>query len=427
MKIEYDNIFPHDEQIERSVLASLLSSTEQHHLYIPVILPEFFYNLNNREIFAKIKECFGKGKNVDLITISSVLPSQAVYLTEIYIHNVGIHLGEYVQILTDLYSKRTIIENCLTIIQQSQENVDTAIETLGSLEKKIADVYSQFNRPATIGELLSKSLDLAILRTKENKSGIPCPIAELRLLLGGWQRTDLIIIAARPSMGKTAFALHSAKYAAKLGYNVLFFSVEMDAIKLTDRMITQEADIKPDKYRDGELDDEMIKAAEQAYYRMRTLPVSIVDKADIGVDQIRSMSNAIKPDLIIVDYLQILSMKESKNFSMVQEIGKITRKLKIIARELNVPVIVLSQLNRGLESRADKKPMLSDLRESGNIEQDADVVLFLYRDFVYSQENEGEIEAIVGKHRNGKANISVKFKHNKYVNDFFDYETEKPF
>ena len=432
MRIEHDNIFPNDIQIENSVLGALLASSEFHHLYIPLIIPEFFYSIHNKELFIKIKELYSDSKHIDLLTISNLLPDKVSYITKILIEQQSdMYLSEHIQVLTELYVKRIIAENCMSLICKVNEGeLDDAINQLNSLEKQVNDVYSQFTKPMSIGELAEKSVNEAFKRVEKFKSrvntGVPCPIAELKTLLGGWQNSDLIILAARPSMGKTAFALHCAKFAAERDVEVLFFSVEMDALKLTDRMITQQADLIPDNYRDGNLTGEELMLSEGAYYKLKDLPLSVVDRPDISIDQIRSISNALKPGLIIVDYLQIIKMAEVKNFNMVQEIGKITRKLKIIARELNVPVICLSQLNRSLESRGDKRPLLSDLRESGNIEQDADVVIFLYRDYVYSGNNQGEIEAIIGKHRNGRANFSISFKHNKYINTFFDKDiTEK--
>lgn len=430
MRIEYDNIFPHDEQIEKSILASLLSSNVDHYIYIPLLIPEFFYNLNNRKIFETTKQLFGKEKHIDLITVSSMIPDQAIYLTEIMIHNSGVRLAEHIQFLTDIYIRRLIVERSLEMIQNANgKETDKTIQMVDDLNRRINDVYGQFTRPKTIGKISEQSVNDVYRRVdnrkKGNRTGIPCPIVDLKNLLGGWQKSDLIILAARPSMGKTAFALHSALFAAERDANVLFFSVEMDAVRLMDRVITKEAGIIPDNYRDGTLSDNDLTLANNAYYKVKNYPVSIVDRADITVDQIRSICNAMKPDLVIIDYLQIISMPETKNFNMVQEIGKITRKLKIIARELNVPVICLSQLNRGLESRGDKRPVLSDLRESGNIEQDADVVIFLYRDYVYTKQNYGSIEAIIAKHRNGKANLSIEFKHNEYMNNFFDNEEEK--
>ena len=429
--IEFNQILPNDIAVEKAVLGGLLTDNKQHHVLLPIVLPEYFYNNELKEIFTAIKQRFAENKQIDIITISSVLPDKAVEITGL-IRNIGsgAHLSEHIQILTDLYVKRFIIETLANALNNiTQDELDEARKKLNELDKKICDIYAQFIRPSMIGEIAKHSLELVEGRFNDNekgtKIGVPCPIADIKNILGGWQKSDLIILAARPSMGKTAFALHSAKFAAERGVKVLLFSIEMDAVRLVDRLITQIIEINPNDYRDGKIQDYHWEKITNSVYSLDKLNIYICDNPDISVDQIRSLSNKLKPEFIIIDYLQIIKMQDVKNFNMVQEIGKITRKLKIIARELNCPVMVLSQLNRSLESRSDKKPILSDLRESGNIEQDADVVVFLYRDAVYkpTPENEGKITAIIGKHRNGKANVEVEFKHNKYLNDFFDNET----
>jgi replicative DNA helicase len=218
--------------------------------------------------------------------------------------------------------------------------------------------------------------------------GVDTGIDYLNRITSGWQNSNLIILAARPGMGKTSVMLHMAKSAAQSGFNVLIFSLEMSDKELTNKLILSEGNIDSGRYRNGTLNENEIKNMEYCAGLICKLPVIINDKSDISVRRIKNIAKLLKKkgkcDIVFIDYLQLLNMKhENKSYTREQEVSQATRSLKIMAKELDVPVVVLSQLSRNCEDRKDKRPLLSDLRESGAIEQDADIVLFLWRPEYY--------------------------------------------
>jgi replicative DNA helicase len=248
-----------------------------------------------------------------------------------------------------------------------------------------------------------------LLENQDQTMGIPTDFHDLDRLLGGFQKSDLLVLAARPGMGKTSFALNIARNAARVGAHVAVFSLEMGKEQLVQRFVASESKIDSQRLRLGELDEHEWEKFTEVVERLRKLPIFLDDTVAITPNQLRTKCRRIHRehslDLVIVDYLQLMNGQRGGRFQQnrEQEISYISQALKELARELNIPVLSLAQLNRGVEQRSDKRPMLSDLRESGAIEQNSDVVMFIYRDEVYNEDTEfpNQAEIIVAKHRNG--------------------------
>ncbi len=251
----------------------------------------------------------------------------------------------------------------------------------------------------------------------------------------GWQPANLIVLAARPSMGKSAVLLHFALTAAKQNIDTVIFSIEMPAVGLTNRLIISESGVDPDKFRSGYMTDDELNKVANATSLVSKLPIHIIDNADANMSQIRARSRLLqkqgKCKFILIDYLQRIKGRNNDSWSKNQIVGEMIIEAKSMAKELNIPVIMLSQLNRGVEGRAERKPMLSDLRESGDIEQEADIVMFIYRPEYYGtkvQDEFGNIEdnygeLIIAKGRDGAIG-TVKFKHSKGLMNIYDYNKQ---
>jgi replicative DNA helicase len=267
--------------------------------------------------------------------------------------------------------------------------------------------------------------------------GITTPVPKLTSYTGGWQPSDLIIIAARPSMGKTAFALACVQKAVEEDKAVVFFSLEMARERLMDRLIVGHADVDARNYKFGKLSEEdRVKVYNSAEY-FKTRQITINDRGSIGLAEIEAFATAKKKegkcDIIIVDYIQLMKVRHDKNKTRDGELSEISRGMKLMARDMNIPVIVLSQLNRQVEQRANKRPMISDLRESGAIEQDADIILLLYRAAYYNEEiievkgekvaSKGIGEVTIGKHRNGEIGTEY-FAHNDSMTRIYPYRSQ---
>jgi replicative DNA helicase len=291
---------------------------------------------------------------------------------------------------------------------------DDVAEALDKAETLVFDVADRRSVDTVLGlkELLSRSLDrLEELAGRSGTiTGIPTGYTDLDEHLAGLQPSNLIVVGARPSMGKPAFALGMAAHAAMSGEQVLLFSLEMSHLEIAQRVLSAEARVDATHMRSGRLSDQDFQKISQAVGRLSDAPLSVDDNPNVTIMDIRAKARRLKArsglSLVIVDYLQLMTGRHNAESRQV-EISEISRGLKILARELNIPVIALSQLSRNLEARSDKRPMLSDLRESGAIEQDADVVMFIYRDEVYNQDSNdrGTAEIIVAKHRNGPTGV----------------------
>lgn len=414
-------------EAEQAVLGGLLLE-KTHHEYIDIILPEYFYKMDHQEIFKVIKELWTSKSNIDILTVSAKFGTDKV----VYISNLpgkvgsSLHLQDHLALIVEYYLRRKIITECIKIqgdAYNRSEDIEDIIDNIVNFSRVVNSVIHKKIDAKTFQEI-SES---CVRQVKERKVNVErnisnshsLPVGKLHKVTGGFKNGELIIIAARPSMGKTAFALKCALHLAERKVRVRFISIEMTGELLIDRILIGESGVDTDKYRNGELDNMELHLINEAKEKFNSVDFEIIDKGSITVDEIYNSVKMDIPDILFIDYIQLISTK-GKTENRTQEIGAISRKLKAIAKDFKIPVVALSQLNRGVESRGDKRPMLSDLRESGDLEQDADVVMFLYRDAYYSADAVGNVMEIrVAKNRNGKTGY-VECGHNDNFTDFFD-------
>jgi replicative DNA helicase len=408
---------PYSLEAEQSVLGSILIDPQCLYQVLDHLKPQFFYLPQHREIFTSMVSMFSQSSAIDIVTLLNELKTAGVYdeaggkayllqLAEI-VPSVA-NVAAYARIVQEKFYLRSLITASKEIITAASEESDDVRAIMDAAEQKIYDIRQDKSADGLkhIKEVILEAYDRLHKISSEEKGkyvGLPTGFAELDRMTTGLNRSDLILLAARPAMGKSAFALNIAQNAAKNGATVAFFSLEMTREQNVTRMLSTEGSIENTVLRTGELvDDDWVKLA-QAADTLSKCNVYFDDTSGITVPEIKAKCRRLKGlDLVVIDYLQLMSSGK-KIENRVQEVSEMTRGLKIMAKDLNVPVITLSQLSRGTESRTGHKPMLSDLRESGSIEQDADIVLFLYREDYYEQneENHNQATCIIGKNRHG--------------------------
>lgn len=419
-------VMPFSLEAEQSVLGAVLLEPSCLST-VAELLPhaEFFYAVNNKLIYGVMLEMFTLGMPVDFVTVLEKLKETEefeeatgkVYLVQLAqivpsIANVEI----YCNIVRDKYDVRTLMQAARSILDDANEGAGESSLLLDSAEQKIFDIRQGKNMKGlqSVREILLDTfdrLDKLNSADKDKYRGIPTGINELDATITGLNRSDLIILAARPGMGKTSFALNIARHVSITAKRrVAFFSLEMGKEQLASRLLSSEAMVEGTKLRTGDLSEgEWTRLVEGGDILSRA-DLYFDDTPGITVPEMKAKVRRLKHvDMIMIDYLQLMSSAKRID-NRVQEISEITRNLKIMAKELNVPVIALSQLARSSEKRNDHRPVLSDLRDSGSIEQDADIVLFLYRDDYYSNENgpgeeadQNSCECIVAKNRHGES------------------------
>ena len=412
---------PHSIEAEQSVVGSMFMDKEAIITASELLTREDFYNPSFAVLFEAIVELFNEGKAVDLITVQNRLKEKDVP-PEVYdLKNISdivsavptsAHIRQYSEIVAEKALMRKLIkmsEGIANTCYLDKERVDVILE---QTEKQVFDLVQ--NRGSggmeNIRQIVIRSLEgiEAAAKNKGSVTGVATGFYDLDYKTAGLQPSDLILVAARPSMGKTAFVLNIAEYVAlKTRVTTAIFSLEMSKTQLVNRILAMNSKVDSQAIRTGELkDDDWAKLMESARL-IGEAPLIIDDTPGISITELRSKCRKMKIEhnlgLVIIDYLQLMSGSKRSAESRQQEISEISRSLKALAREINCPVIALSQLSRAVEQRPDKRPMLSDLRESGAIEQDADVVMFLYRDDYYNHDSEdaGISEVIIGKQRNG--------------------------
>lgn len=430
---EQGKIPPQNIEAEQAVLGALLVDKDAMFKIAGSLSAEDFYRDDHRTIYSAMLELFEKRAPIDLVTISDELKKRkefdqaggATYLT--YLANEVIssaHINQHAQIVAEKAILRRLISAATNIIEESFNEKEDIPVILDKSEQVLFAVSQKFtvDKFMPIKDILVDTFD-RINELHENKGqlrGVPSGFRELDNLLAGFQKSDLVILAARPSMGKTTLALNIATHvASKEKIPVGIFSLEMSRDQLVDGLLTMEAGIDSWRLRTGNLNEDDFPRLNYAMGVLSESPIYIDDSPTLSVLEIRSKARKQQADsglgLIIVDYLQLMESKnrQTNDFNRVQEVSDISRGLKALARELKVPVIALSQLSRAVEQRPDKRPMLSDLRESGSIEQDADVVMFIYRDDYYEPDSEkkGIAQILVRKHRNGPTGEIDLFFH----------------
>ncbi len=437
MKME--RIPPHSEEAEKSVLGASMLDKDALYEASEYVKAEDFYNNNNKEIFEAITSLNAAGTPVDMLTVCEELGKRGslemvggrgyvASLSSSEIVPSVSNAAEYAKIIAEKAELRRLITAASNIMDEGYKDSVDAKQVLDSAERQIFQITQNrgSQNMVPLEEVLMKNMEEIDKRAKMKGSltGVPTGLIDLDNRTTGLQKSDLIILAARPSMGKTAFALCAARNAAAKGCQVLIFSLEMSRLQLSQRLISMESAVDSDRIRKGTLDqsewDRIIAAADT----LGSAPIMIDDTPGISILEIKNKCRRLKAekglDLIVLDYLQLMDF-QGKADNRQQEITSLSRGLKQLAREMECPVLVLSQLSRMPETRNDHRPIMSDLRESGAIEQDADVILMLYRDEVYNPdtENPGVCEVNVAKQRNGPTGtVEVRWqsKYTKFVN-----------
>ncbi len=421
---------PQAVEVEEAVLGAMLIEHEAATVALQMLRAEDFYKPAHRTVFETIYDLYERDNPLDLLTVENELRDKGAldqiggsgYLSDLTRSvSSAANIDYHSQIIAEKAIKRNLILNCTDIIKNAYDSTSDAYDVLDAAEQRIFDLSNTKSRAnaQAIGEILKDTLQyLEEIRGKPaGITGVPTGL-DVDKLTSGFQPGDLVIIAARPSMGKTALILTAARNAAlhmdeNLQTNVALFSLEMSNQSLVQRLLTMEGRIDAQSARSGRLQDEEFKRLIDAASRLFTARIFIDDTPSLSVMELRTKCRRLKSEhdigLVVVDYLQLMTAKVRDNSNREQEIATISRGLKALAKELNVPVVALSQLSRAVEQRGgDKRPQLSDLRESGSIEQDADVVMFLYRPEYYGiktteegHSTKGLAEVIVGKQRNG--------------------------
>lgn len=414
---DYDGL-PYSLEAERSVLGALILQPENIAQAISIVSKDSFYAKENSQIFEILVNFFIEGLKIDFITVLEAAVNRQVFSSvddaKIYLNGLMdlvpsiSNLKSYCKIVSDKFILRRLILAAKKIEKLAIDSTDNVEEVLDIAEQEIFEIRKnkQSRGLVPIEEVVSKYFEnLDDIVSGKKKAAISSGYASLDSFLTGFNPSDLIVLAARPAMGKTSFALNIVtKVAKQSGKDVVVFSLEMSAQQLAERMLASESDILSSKLRIGDLSSDEFTVLAESAQKLIEYRIFFDDSSNITVAEMKSKLRRFPEiGLVVIDYLQLMSSGK-KEGNRVQEISEITRMLKILAKELNVAVIAISQLARSPEARQDHRPILSDLRESGSIEQDADVVLFLYRDEYYNPDSEktGIAECIVAKNRHGE-------------------------
>ncbi|WP_439096921.1 replicative DNA helicase [Bacillus massiliigorillae] len=434
-----NQIPPQNIEAEQAVLGAIFLQPSSIITASEYLMAEDFYRVAHQKIFQVMLKLNNSGSAVDLVTVTEELSATKSledvggvnYLSELAESApTAANIEYYAKIVDEKSLLRKTIRVATQIVQDGYTREDEVEAYISEAEKSIMEVAQRKNAGAfqNIKDVLVNTYDnIEILANRKGDiTGIPTGFAELDRMTAGFQRNDLIIVGARPSVGKTAFALNIAQnVATKTDENVAIFSLEMGAEQLVMRMLCAEGNINAQGLRTGALTDEDWRKLTMAMGSLSNAGIYIDDTPGVRIGDIRSKCRRLKQEhglgMILIDYLQLIRGDGNSGDNRQQEVSEISRSLKALARELKVPVIALSQLSRGVEQRQDKRPMMSDIRESGSIEQDADIVAFLYRDDYYDKESENKniIEIIIAKQRNGPVGtVSLAFvkEYNKFVN-----------
>ncbi|HZW82355.1 MAG TPA: replicative DNA helicase [Candidatus Deferrimicrobium sp.] len=420
MAMMFDKVPPHNLEAEMAVLGAMMLDQEAVITASEILKLEDFYRENHRVLFESILDQNAKGEPVDLVTVAEALRAKGQLekvggITFISTIANAVPTASSIEYYSKIVAEKSLLRQLIKvssgIAARGYDGNEEVLSLLDDAEKTIMEISQRQARGGftSIRTILMETFDKIdfLYRNKGNLTGVPTFFSDLDRMTSGWQPSDLIIIAARPSMGKTAFVLNMAQNAAvRQKVPVAVFSLEMSKSQLVQRMLCAEAMVDQQRVRTGNLLDTDWPKLAVAVGPLSEAPIFIDDTVGITVAELRAKARRLKAEhglgMIVIDYIQLMTGSK-KSESRQQEVAQISRALKGIARELNVPVIALSQLNRGVEQRQDKRPIMSDLLESGAIEADADVISFIYRDEYYNQDSskKGIAEIIIAKHRNG--------------------------
>ena len=405
----------------KQLFGSMLTDRDAVSAAIEVLREDDFYREDNKAIYAAILNLYNRSEPIDIITLKSELSAmgklEAVGGLE-YVASLPdkvpttANAGQYIKIVEEKSTLRNLIKTANELITLGYDPTQEVEDIIDSAEKKIFEVMQKRNQKgySSIKDVLVDTFTQLeqLYNQKQHITGVPTGFADLDYKTAGLHQSDLILVAARPAMGKSAFALNIATNAAvKANVPVVIFSLEMSKEQMVNRILCSEAMVDSNKVRTGTIDDDEWAKLAAASGQLSEAQIFIDDTPGISIMEIRAKCRKLKLEknigLVVIDYLQLVQGTNKRGGSREQEISEISRSLKILAKEINVPVIALSQLSRAPEQRPDHRPMLADLRESGAIEQDADIVMFLYRDDYYNEDSEKKniAEVILAKHRSG--------------------------
>lgn len=439
MAMTRERIPPQDTEAEQAVLGAMLIDPEAVPRAIELLRAEDFYRPAHRLVFEVMMDLFDRSSAVDVVTVVASLRQSgrldavggAAYLAELQdAVPTSANIAYHARIVADRALLRSLIDAGTNIVRQGYEAEEDSATLLDQAEERI---FSLSQKRTGSAFPLKRVLQDAFQRLEERYKnpdvlGVASGFRDLDQMLSGFQPSDLTIIAARPSMGKTMFCLNVARNAAMTGVPVAVFSLEMSREQLALRLLCSEAGIDAQKIRQGRVENDEWPILSMALGRLGDAAIFIDDSPSLSALDIRARARRLKAEhnlgLIIIDYLQLMQ-GGARIENRQQEIAQISRSLKALAREIEVPVIALSQLSRAVEARQDRRPMLSDLRESGAIEQDADVVAFIYRDDYYNPDSEqqGVVEVIVAKQRNGPTGV-VRLHFRKETGKFYPLDNQ---
>jgi replicative DNA helicase len=421
---------PHNLAAEQGVLASILLNNDLMNTAVEILRPEDFYHGAHRELFSVMQELYERGRAIDQLTLSSALKDRGVeaevgglaYLSDL-IQNVPTtaNVGDYARLVKNTSILRKTIAVAQQITTSAFQGITEVDDFLDQTEQAIFAIAEEKIKPSyyTMAEMARESMREIeqLFEKKELITGVPSGYRDIDQLTSGFQNSDMIVVAARPGMGKTAFCLNVAQNAAiRHKTPVAIFSLEMSRQQLALRMICSDARVNSQRMRRGYLAQDEMNRIVASVGRLSEAPIFIDDSGSLSALELRAKARRLRKDkhigLLVIDYLQLMRGRSNME-NRQQEISEISRSLKALAKELNVPVVALSQLSRAVETRERKEPQLSDLRESGALEQDADVILFLYRPERYglqSEDGDRVADIIIGKQRNGPTGkIQVTF------------------
>lgn len=419
--MELGKIPPHDIEAEQAIIGSMLTDKDAVIAAVEVLQEQDFYREDNKIIYSAILNLYNRAEPIDIITLKSELKSmgkfEAVGGLEYIVQlpdkvPTTSNVEQYIKIVEEKSMLRALIKTADELITLGYDPTQEVEQVIDIAEKKIFQVMQKKNQKgySSIKDILVDTFTQLeqLYNQKESITGVPTGFVDLDYRTSGLHNSDLILVAARPAMGKSAFALNIATNAAvRAKVPVAIFSLEMSKEQMTNRILCSEAMVDSAKVRTGKIDDDEWAKLAATSGELSEAGIYIDDTPGISIMEIRAKCRKMKLEknigLVVIDYLQLVQGSNKKGGSREQEIAEISRSLKILAKEIDVPVIALSQLSRAPEQRIDHRPMLSDLRESGSIEQDADIVMFLYRDDYYNEDTEKKniAEVIIAKHRSG--------------------------
>lgn len=419
--MELGKVPPHDLEAEQAILGSMLTDKDAVISAIEVLKEDDFYREDNRLIYSAILNLYNRAEPIDIITVKAELEAMGKfeqvggleYLAELPEKvPTTANSSKYIKIVEEKSTLRNLIKTANEIIELGYDPTEDVEDIMEGAEKKIFNIMQNKNQKgySAMKDILVDSFTQLeeLYNRKQHITGVPTGFADLDYKTAGFHSSDLILIAARPAMGKSAFALNIATNAAvRAKVPVAIFSLEMSKEQMVNRILCSEAMVDSNKVRTGKLEEDDWTKLAEAIGPLSEAEIYIDDTPGISVMEIRAKCRKLKLEknigMVVIDYLQLVQGSNKRNGSREQEISEISRSLKILAKEIGVPVVALSQLSRAVEQRPDHRPMLSDLRESGAIEQDADIVMFLYRDDYYNQDTDkkGIAEVILAKHRGG--------------------------